>query len=407
MGLDIVIASGYYWPETAGVPPLVAGPAEYLAGRGHRVVVLAGFPHYPSWRPLERRRAAVTDEHEGVSIRRRWHYVPRTQTALRRAVYEGTLVAGGLTSIPIRPRPDVVIGVIPTFSGGVLAAATAAAHRRPYGLLIQDVMGSAADQSGVRGGSRVAGRLGAAELALARRAAGVGVIASGFRRYFEQGGVPPERIVTLRNPHYGPEPSETVAEARARLGWDLEDFVCLHAGNMGHKQGLDNVVRAGGQLAGRGVRVVLGGDGNDRPRLERLAAELGTVGLSFASLQAPGQFESMLRAADVLLINQRATVTDMALPSKLVAYFKAGRPVVAAVAENSETAREIMLAGAGLVVAPEDPEALTKGILSMRENPQAAARHGESGRLYAQEHLEVGEVLDAYERWIVSLVRAR
>ncbi len=55
----------------------------------------------------------------------------------------------------------------------------------------------------------------------------------------------------------------------------------------------------------------------------------------------------MLEAADALIVNQRASVTDMALPSKLTAYFAAGRPVIGAVAPDSETAAELRRAQAG------------------------------------------------------------
>jgi hypothetical protein len=51
----------------------------------------------------------------------------------------------------------------------------------------------------------------------------------------------------------------------------------------------------------------------------------------------------------------------MSLPSKLTSYFPAARPVVAAVAPDSETAREIQSAQAGYVVAPEDPTSQERG----------------------------------------------
>ena len=64
-----------------------------------------------------------------------------------------------------------------------------------------------------------------------------------------------------------------------------------------------------------------------------------------------------MQASDVLLVNQRASVADMSLPSKLTSYFPAARPVVAAVLPDSETAREIQAAQAGYVVSPEEPAA--------------------------------------------------
>lgn len=403
--MNVVFAAAYYWPET-GVGSYLSVPAEYLAERGHRVTVITGFPHYPSWRPQVRRRAWASEVHGGVTIRRRWHHVPRTQTVLTRGLYEGSLLAGGLTALPGLPTPDAIVGVTPTFSGAVLAATAGAAFRRPYGLLVNDLMGHA-DQSGVSGGARVAGSLRRTELALARRAAGVGIIAEGFRPYFEAGRVAPERIVRLRTWTLGDEPSEPVEAARRRLGWKPSDFVCLHGGNMGQKQALANLLEAAGRLRSDRVRIVLAGDGNDRPRLERQAHEMHLDNLSFAPVQPWGHYESMLRAADVLLVNQRASVSDMSLPSKLTSYFAVGRPVVAAVAPASETAREIEAAGAGKVVAPEDPAALAEGILALERSPQTCEAHGRSARAYADRHLRAESVLPAYERFVRGIAEAR
>jgi len=405
--LRILIASTYYWPETGGPGLHVTGPAEYLAARGHEVAVVTGFPHYPQWRPLVPLRVRATEVHGGVTIRRRWLHIPRSQSAASRALYEGSLLGGGLTALHEGPRPDVILGVMPTLSGGVLAAAAARAFARPYGLLIHDLMGAAADQSGIRGGSRVASTVRRTELSLARRASGLGIIAEGFRDYFEQGGVAADRITRLRMWTLGAEPTESVEESRRRLGWAPDDFVCLHGGNMGQKQALDNLLETAARLRGNGVRLVLAGDGNDRPRLENRAREMGLDNLSFAPVQPWGQYESMLRAADLLIVNQRASVSDMSLPSKLTSYFVTGRPVVAAVAARSETALEVGAAEAGLVVAPEDPEALAEGILLLRRSEDVRRAHGERGRAYADRYLRADSALPEYEQFVRGIARDR
>jgi glycosyltransferase involved in cell wall biosynthesis len=246
-----------------------------------------------------------------------------------------------------------------------------------------------------------------AELALARRASGVGIISEGFRDYFEQGGVASERITRLRMWTLGAEPTESVEASRRRLGWAPDDFVCLHGGNMGQKQALDNLLETAARLRGNGVHLVLAGDGNDRPRLENRAREMGLENLSFAPVQPWGQYESMLRAADLLIVNQRASVSDMSLPSKLTSYFVTGRPVVAAVAARSETALEVEAAEAGLIVAPEDPEALAEGIRSLRRSEDVRRAHGERGRAYADRYLRAERALPEYEQFVRGLARGR
>ena len=402
--LDILILSSYYWPETAGNAPYVTGFAEHLAAQGHRVTVATGFPHYPEWRSSPRGFLGVRERHNGVEIRRRRHYVPKRQSALTRAVYEASLCTLGLTALP-RRAPDAIVGVSPTLTGTVLARFAAFAYRRPYGLVFQDLQGPGALQSGVEGGRRIASVVERAEVGVARSATAIGVIAAGFRTYFESHGIDPESIHDLPNWSLGATPTQSAEEARRRLGWSAADFVCLHAGNMGHKQGLENVLHAAAAVTDPDVRIVLAGDGNERARLESLASELGIANVSFLPSQPIGLYESMLRAADVLLVNQRPTVGEMSLASKLTSYFMAARPVVGAVAERSETAREIERAGAGVLVPPDDPIALAAAITRLKGEPEQADELGVRGRSYAETHLSPSSVLAKYEELVRTISR--
>jgi colanic acid biosynthesis glycosyl transferase WcaI len=398
--LKVLITSSYYWPEGAGTAPYLTGLAEYLSSRGHNVVVGTTFAHYPDWRSSADGRYMASEVRAGVTIRRRAHFVPRRQSAAQRALYEATLLASGLTALPLRRRPDVVIGTCPSLAGGLLANVASIAYGVPYGLIFQDLMGLAARQSGVTGGDRVASAVRSAELAIARRAAGVAIIAEGFRAYFEAGGVAPEKVVRLRNWTRRLEPQEAREQTRARLGWPPDELVCLHGGNMGQKQGLGNLLDAAALLDGEPIRIVLAGDGNDRPPLQAEARRRGLVGVEFLPMQGPGRWEELMQASDVLLVNQRASVADMSLPSKLTSYFPAGRTIVAAVLPDSETAREIQAAQAGYVVSPEDPAALRDVLLSLRRDRSGASAFGQSARRYAERYLSAEASLQRHEKFV-------
>ncbi|UUO02943.1 hypothetical protein M4D79_06890 [Mycolicibacterium novocastrense] len=141
-------------------------------------------------------------------------------------------------------------------------------------------------------------------------------------------GVPTERVGVFPNwSRQEPIPTVPRAEALRQLGWEsLEDHVLvLHAGNMGVKQGLENVVRAAAIADGipEKVMFVLLGDGNQRPRLEDLAA--GVQSVRFVDVLDNRLFGYALRAADILLLNQQAAISDMCVPSKMMSYYSAGR----------------------------------------------------------------------------------
>jgi glycosyltransferase involved in cell wall biosynthesis len=317
-------------------------------------------------------------------------------------LYEASWLLSGTRALAVR-RPQVVIGVIPSLSGGLLAWLAGLKFRAPVGLIFQDLMGPAAAESGYRGGGQVAGLTRRAEAFIVRKAHAVATISDGFSAYLQSAGVPAERIHRVRNWMRFAAPTETRETTRARLGWAATDFVCLHAGNMGHKQGLDNLLKAAQLIRNPQVKIVLAGDGNDRNRLIGLVETLKLQNVSFVGLQPSGQFESMLQAADVLLLNQRNSVGEMNLPSKLVSYFAAGRPVVGAVAARSNASREIEAAGGGILVPPSDGPALAGAIQALMNSPKRAADLGWRGSTYAQQYLNRETCMIGYDEFLGRL----
>lgn len=350
-----------YAPEETGISPYTTELAEHLVGNGWDVTVVTGMPHYPQWRVLDDYRGSFRSREllNGVAVQRLRHYVPSHQSAFGRVLYEATFLLQAATTLGLH-RPDCVLGIIPSLSGGVAAALHAHRHRVPFGLVVQDLLGQAATQSGIPAGRLAAGPAQAIEGWVLRRAAGVAVVADSFRPYLERAGVPAERVSTLPNWTHLPAPTERWRDLRREFGWGHGETVVLHAGNMGYKQNLDNVISAAHLAADDRFRFVLLGHGTERPRLETLAAGLANV--QFLDLQPADLFIDVLAAADILLVNERPTVLDMSLPSKVTSYFRAGRPVVAAVHPEGATSKALEDSGGALLVPAGDPTALLQAI---------------------------------------------
>jgi exopolysaccharide biosynthesis WecB/TagA/CpsF family protein len=401
---NVLIVGINYRPETTGIAPYTSDMAEYFAGCGHSVTVITGFAHYPAWRTARgERRMRAEEWRDGVRVLRRRHYVPRSQSAFRRAVYEATFLVHGALSRP--DRPDVVIGVVPSLSGGMLARFFSARARVPYAVIFQDLMAPAAAQSGIGGGARVAGATAVLERWAAGRARAVAIASSRFRPYLRAIGVADEAILELPNWSHLGTPSTDRVSTRRRLGWPRDRTVVLHAGNMGLKQGLEQVIDAARQAdtVGAPVLFVLMGEGSQRRSLE--AKGRGIERLRFLSFQPEDEVANILAAADVLLVSERATVVDMSLPSKLTAYFAAGRPIVAAVPAVGATAREIQVSGAGVVVPIGDASALNDVAARLAADPSWAARLGEAGSAYAASALDLASARSRMDALLTRTLR--
>lgn len=390
----VLFVSVSYRPEHAGIGPYSAATAERLAAEGAEVNAVTGLPHYPSWRVShdDRRRMRRRERLGGVLVTRLRQFVPRRQTALSRGAYELSFLLHGLLTPTVWRRADIVVAVIPAVSGGVLAALAATRHRVPLVLIVQDLSGVGARQSGILGGRWASSAVSAVERAIFRRATAIGTVHESLAEASRSLGVDPGKISTV--PNWSLHRPVAVETRPAALD-DVEGrFVVLHAGNMGLKQGLEVVVGAArlAQEQGRDdLLFLLVGDGNRRESLEAMAHGITTV--RFLDPVEDDSFPGLLAAADLGLVTQRAEVQDMSVPSKLTAYFNAGLAVVSAVAEDCGTAREVRRSGGGVVVEPQDAGALLRAVVSLRAAPDLVRDLESAGRSYAGKHLSAEDGL--------------
>ncbi len=352
-----------YAPEPSGNAPYTTGLAEHLADSGWDVSVVTGYPHYPAWQRQPAPRRAMRN---GVVIERHRHSVPRSPSAVRRALFEATWL---LSTLPasLRKRPSgVVVGVVPSLSGAVLATVSARRNGVPCVVWFQDLMGPGAEQSGTSGGGRVSEIVGRIEIRLARRAERILIVAEGYRPYLEAGGVMAGSIARVRNWNLLPPTSAKRDPTRDAYRIERSAVVALHSGNMGMKQGLDVVVEAAGLAPD--VMFILQGDGNARTGLETEVQRRDLGNVRFLPSLGSQDLANLLAAADVLLVTQRPSVTNMSLPSKLASYRSTGVPIVASVDAQSETARDVEDSRIGSIVPPGDPAALVAAVRRTTED---------------------------------------
>ncbi|MEP6463248.1 MAG: glycosyltransferase family 4 protein [Frankiaceae bacterium] len=401
----IAVVGVNYAPEPTGSAPYTAGMAEMLAAQARSVDVVCGIPHYPSWRvdPAYRWRLRHSERLRGVEVHHLRHYVPRQQDALRRLLWEGTFLAhAGIYRLP--HAPDLVIASTPGLASGVVGAALAARYRVPFGVVVQDLVGQGVRQSGLAGGGSVAGLVARVEGAVLRRADSVAVVSDTFRTQLAEYGIADSQVQVLANwTHIVPR-QQGDAATRQRLGWNDGRFVVLHTGNMGLKQDLGNVIAAA-RRSGPDKHFVLLGDGSQRAALERQAAGLGN--LSFLDPVDSARYPDVLAAADLLLVNERPTVGDMSLPSKLTSYLAAGGPILAAVGNGGACAAELArTGGAAVVVAAGDPAALARAVERLAAAPGDLLQMGERGRNFARQTLNADAARQRYLSFAEGLLDA-
>ncbi|MBG6184968.1 glycosyltransferase involved in cell wall biosynthesis [Arthrobacter sp. CAN_A214] len=394
-----------YSPEKTGNAPYTAGLAQALSGAGRSLTVTTGYPHYPEWKRYEGYDGwSKTEVISGVAVRRLRHFVPGKPRGLARLWME--LSFGLRVAVSRWGSPGIIILVSPAlFSSGIaLLRARLMREPAPVVLWVQDFYSLGMTETSASGSLGVH-IMRAMESRILRSADGVVVIHDRFKAHaVSQLGLAPSKVKVIRNwTHLQPFELTDRTQSRSSFGWGQNDIVVLHAGNMGAKQGLDNVVYAArvAEANDSRVRFVLLGDGNQRAKLERLAD--GAQHVTFLRSLPGARFQEALASADILLVNELPGVKEMSVPSKLTSYFSSGVPVLAATDEGSVTAEEITSAEAGLRVDAGNPAALVAAAEELAANLEAAQQFADNGRRFVETTLSMDHAVDQYHQYLTYL----
>lgn len=408
--MRIIIYSYNYYPEPIGIAPLMTELAEGLVKRGHEVRVVTGMPNYPERKiyPGYEGKLYMTELRNGVAIQRSYVLVRPRPNLLERIVLDASFVVSSFIHALKGKRPDVVFLTSPPLPIAVPAALLGWLHRCPVILNLQDIIPEAAIYVGLLKNKKLIWVFEGLEKFAYRTATKISIIADQFAQNLINKGVPAKKLITIPNwvdtDLIRPLPKEN---SYFRTNYQLEGkFVFMYSGNIGLTQGLETVVKAAKLLVHvTDLVVVIVGEEKAIGRLQKFAKDLGANNLIVAPFQPREKLPEMLAAMDVGLVIQKQNVIAFNLPSKIQPILSSGRPIIASVPLNGTAADVVRSSGGGLVVPPEDVNALAGAMWELYKDREKAETLGKDGRKYALEHYSFQQALDTYENLFLEVQR--
>lgn len=201
----------------------------------------------------------------------------------------------------------------------------------------------------------------------------------------------PDKIVYFPNAYCDLRLAGEAGRLPPTLETLLESHDCVvFAGNIGRAQAMGTLVDAAARLSDlTHFRLVIVGSGSELQATKDEAVRRGVENIMFAGRFPPALMpEIFVRSAALLVSLTREEIFSLTIPSKVQAYFAAGRPVIGCL--DGEGARVIEEAGAGWACPAEDAEALASTIRRlMATTPEERARLGRAGRCYFLKHFEM------------------
>ncbi len=411
--MHILVLGINYSPEKTSVAPFTTGLCEHLVSQGHEVNVITAFPHYPEWRIWDGYRGHLYKQERlnDVLVRRVRHFVPsRASNLFQRLAHDFSFALSALIAGLFAGKLDLIYCSSPPPAIALSAYVLSKIYRKPYIMKLTDLASDAALATGILKDGLAARAARSIEEFVYHRAHAVVCLCEGFVGTLASRGIPSEKLQII--PDWADSkkvfPIADATTFRRDNGLTADQFLVMHTGNMGKKQGLINVVRAA-ELSQDSTDLVwmLVGQGEERATIEQEVRRRGLNNVKMLPLQPADRLAEMYSAADVLLLNQIAATGGAVIPSKLLTYMAAGRSIVAAASDGSEAAKLIRSARCGLIVPPEEPKSLVDAALSLRRDSHLRGELGENGRIFVSRNFTKQRVLDDYERLFRQVVGDR
>ena len=283
-------------------------------------------------------------------------------------------------------RPDWIVTPTPPITLGPLVASLKRRWGAKAYVVLRDIFPQNAVDLGIlRTGVRYR-FFRRVERKLYESADAIGCMSPGNARYVleHNPGLNPNRVKVLPNwiGREALDPGLDRQEARRRWAADDRDFLCVFGGNIGRPQRVDFLLDVAMAIReDERIRLIIVGDGTERRTAERTIQERGLRNVTLHQRLPRAAYQSLLAAADLGIVTLHEAFTIPNIPSRLLGYWAAGIPVLAATDAATDLDEAFLQKhGGGRWIAMGDVAGFADAITSMADQPQQTRAMGTRGR---------------------------
>jgi len=370
-----------------------------LAARGHDVLHLyCGSTHTPRGELSRRDDDPATFDVRDITLS---ETIPKTNFVRRyqlEAQYAEKLVAA-CTAF----RPEAVISANTPSIAQLRLARGCRRHGIRLVSWIQDVYGVAAYRLLSRKLPGIGHLVGQYFIALDKRSArasdAVVVITDDFRGILSQWGIDPARVHVIHN--WAPleglpmRPRENDWSRAQELGDGLR---FIYSGTLAMKHNPALLLELARLLDTNSLgKLVVVSEGAGVKWLAEQAAAANVRSLKCLGFQPFEAMPDVLGSADVLVAILESDAGVFSVPSKVLSYLCAGRPLLLAVPSENLAAKIVVECGAGLVVEPSNVTGFCAAAKRLEYSSSLREQMGAAARQYAEANFDIERITDRFE----------
>jgi glycosyltransferase involved in cell wall biosynthesis len=298
-------------------------------------------------------------------------------------------------------RPyDLVFATSTPLSASLPGIAAKLLRGRPFVFEVRDLWPEIPVAMGMTNPVLVAG-MGALEWVSYKMADRCVALAPGIADGIARHGIAREKIAMIPN---GSD-FELFGAAPAKRPPGVKDgeFCAIFAGAHGKANGLDAVIDAARELKRRGrtdIKLVLIGEGSEKPRLQQITAAEGLDAMLFQDPVSRKAVTSLLKGADLGLqiLADIPAFYHGTSPNKFFDYLAAGLPVL--INYPGWLAGLIGEQDAGFVVPPRNPVAFVDALEAAAADKESRARKGANASALGRAQFDRANAAPAFVAWL-------
>ncbi len=407
--MRVLIYGINYAPELTGIGKYSGELGAWLARNTHEVEVITAPAYYPQWQvqAAYRGKGWFSEVIDGVNVHRAPLYVPKRVTSVKRMIHEFSFVANSFPywlNALFQKRYDVIICVAPAFHLAFPALLYAKLRRVPLIYHIQDLQVDAAKDLGMITNRTLLSILFKAEKFILDHCTRVSTISEGMIKKIHAKGIDQAKCILF--PNWVDEtyirPVSKADSLRAAFGLSQTDKVVLYSGALGEKQGLELIVEVAQALRHHeNLYFVIVGSGGAKAKLEELVERYALTNVRFFPLQPYERLSATLATADIHLVLQKKSASDLVMPSKLTSILAVGGCPIVTALPGTTLYQVVSDHGLGILIEPESVDALRTGIEQALATDLEGYRR--KARLYAETYLSRENILKTFEQTVIRL----
>jgi colanic acid biosynthesis glycosyl transferase WcaI len=406
MKRSFLLISTNFHPEPTATGKYNGELIEWLVKNGHNCTVISMYPHYPYWKVMPpyknrwfKKETKRFSAGSGLlTVYRCPAFIPKVPTGKNRLLQETTFYISAffvIVNLLFKKKIDYAIGVAPPFHTVILARFYRFFKRAKVIYHIQDLQIDTAEELGMLKNRALFNILYKLEKRQFRKADFVSSISDGMIKKIRN--KVERKVVFFPNwvdtSDFYPLPGRE--KLKLKWGYTDNDFVCLYAGGIGEKQGLEVVVHAAKILQqNKEFKFIICGSGQYKETLEKLAADLQLDNLSFLPLQDKSVFNEFLNMGDLHMVIQKSKASELALPSKLTAILAVGGVSVITALPGTSLHNLVSKFNIGFACDPDNPPELAKILLLAKSEYLEEKR--KNANAYAQNNISIHNVMSSF-----------